>query len=104
MEHTAIHIMVKLVSQITALNAIVVQDICVQHRMVLILLVCHTAFPTIISLVTLIVVNYAIQPIFCNVIFRDKLMYALLRMVFLATYLVLVGGTLKIDQIHIKMH
>ena len=71
MELIAIHIMVKPVLLIMVLNAIVLLDICVQHRMVLIQLAYHTVFHMIIKLVTLIAANFAIQLIFCNVIFQD---------------------------------
>jgi hypothetical protein len=71
MEHIAIHTMDKPVLLITVLNAIVHQDICAQHLMVLIQLAYHTVFHTIIKLVTLIAANFAIQLIFCNVIFQD---------------------------------
>lgn len=71
MELIVIHIMDKPVILIMVLNATVVQDICVQHQMELTQLIYLIAFHSIIKLVSLMLVNSAIQLIFYNATFQD---------------------------------
>lgn len=70
MELIVTHIMVKLVTQITVLNVILVQDIYAQHTMESILNNYHIVFHMIIKLAILMSGSSVGQLIFYNAIFQ----------------------------------